>query len=238
MRFTYGSLRRPASRSPLKLEPCGRPLNEDFDDRPYRSRRGRWFLAALRADLRHADLPSCRKRQDVPGIEICTVPRRPWSGAPAAWQSNVDFLQKTIVKLSIDHQQKLDAAQPARFEGLKGRGRASLQTIVEDLQAAGEEDGRGSQEGESRKAAPAGQGCAEPAKEGTEVSGALSVSLPTRVQYIFNKRCVHARPCAGHPRVFKLRPPKERRGWPGDIGERKRTPSLLGRLCPAMTGEC
>ena len=53
-------------------------------------------------------------------------------------QSNVDFLKKTITKLSPDHQQKIDAAN-RQIEALKGAVIA-LQKIVDELQ---EEDGRG-----------------------------------------------------------------------------------------------
>jgi uncharacterized protein HemX len=49
-------------------------------------------------------------------------------------QSNVDFLQKTLTKLSADHQQKLDAAN-RQIETLKASV-ASLQKSVADLQAA------------------------------------------------------------------------------------------------------
>ena len=69
-------------------------------------------------------------------------------------QSNVDFLQKTITKLGADHQQKLDAAN-RQIEALKGAV-AGLQKIVDELQAASEEGGRGLEE-EDRAA---GQGCA------------------------------------------------------------------------------
>src|SRR5882757_10601399 len=47
--------------------------------------------------------------QDVPGIEICTV-EKTMERRTSCLQSNVDFLQKTINKLTADHQQKLDAA--------------------------------------------------------------------------------------------------------------------------------
>ena len=49
-------------------------------------------------------------------------------------QSNVDFLQKTITKLTPDHQQKIDAAN-RQIEALKSAV-AGLQKIVADLQAA------------------------------------------------------------------------------------------------------
>ena len=62
--------------------------------------------------------------QDVPGIEICTV-EKTMERRTSCLQSNVDFLQKTIAKLSADHQQKLDAANrqievaPAARDGAK-----------------------------------------------------------------------------------------------------------------------
>ena len=71
--------------------------------------------------------------QDVPGIEICTV-EKTMERRTSCLQSNVDFLQKTITKLSADHAQKLDAAN-RQIEGLKSTV-ASLQKIVDDLQAA------------------------------------------------------------------------------------------------------
>jgi hypothetical protein len=71
--------------------------------------------------------------QDVPGIEICTV-EKTMERRTSCLQSNVDFLQKTITKLGLDHQQKLDAAN-RQIEGLKSTV-ASLQKIVDDLQAA------------------------------------------------------------------------------------------------------
>src|SRR6202023_2707793 len=73
------------------------------------------------------------RAQDVPGIEICTV-EKTMERRTSCLQSNVDFLQKTITKLAADHQQKLDAAN-RQIEGLKSTV-ASLQKIVEDLQAA------------------------------------------------------------------------------------------------------
>src|SRR3954465_3174111 len=69
--------------------------------------------------------------QDVPGIEICTV-EKTMERRTSCLQSNVDFLQKTIAKLGLDHQQKLDAAK-AQIEALKSAVIA-LQRSVEDLQ--------------------------------------------------------------------------------------------------------
>jgi hypothetical protein len=73
------------------------------------------------------------RAQDVPGIEICTV-EKTMERRTSCLQSNVEFLQKTVLKLTADHQQKLDAAK-AQIEGLKA-SLASLQKIVEDLQTA------------------------------------------------------------------------------------------------------
>ena len=72
------------------------------------------------------------RAQDVPGIEICTV-EKTMERRTSCLQSNVDFLQKTIAKLSADHQQKLDAAN-RQIEGLKSTV-TGLQKIVDDLQA-------------------------------------------------------------------------------------------------------
>ena len=49
-------------------------------------------------------------------------------------QSNVNFLQKTITKLGIDNQQKIDAAN-RQIEALKSMV-AELQKTVAELQAA------------------------------------------------------------------------------------------------------
>jgi hypothetical protein len=73
------------------------------------------------------------RAQDIPGIEICTV-EKTMERRTSCLQSNVDFLQKTIAKLSADHQQKLDAAN-RQIEGLK-TSVASLQKVVDDLQAS------------------------------------------------------------------------------------------------------
>jgi prophage DNA circulation protein len=77
--------------------------------------------------------PARARAQDVPGIEICTV-EKTMERRTSCLQSNVDFLQKTITKLSADHQQKLEAAR-AQIEGLKATV-AGLQKTVDDLQAA------------------------------------------------------------------------------------------------------
>jgi uncharacterized protein HemX len=71
--------------------------------------------------------------QDVPGIEICTV-EKTMERRTSCLQSNVDFLQKTISKLTLDHQQKLDAAN-RQIDALK-TSLAGLQKTIGDLQAA------------------------------------------------------------------------------------------------------
>src|SRR3954451_19787884 len=69
--------------------------------------------------------------QDVPGIEICTV-EKIMERRTSCLQSNVDFLQKTITKLGIDHQQKIDAAN-RQIEALKATI-AGLQKRLEETQ--------------------------------------------------------------------------------------------------------
>jgi len=71
--------------------------------------------------------------QDVVGMEICTV-EKTMERRTSCLQSNVDFLQKTITKLTTDHQLKFDAAN-RQIEGLKATV-LSLQKTVGDLQSA------------------------------------------------------------------------------------------------------
>ena len=73
------------------------------------------------------------RAQDVPGIEICTV-EKTMERRTSCLQSNVDFLHKTITRLTADHQQKLDAAS-RQIDSLKMTV-AGLQKAVDDLQAA------------------------------------------------------------------------------------------------------
>src|SRR6516162_1689038 len=72
------------------------------------------------------------RAQDIPGIEICTV-EKTMERRTSCLQSNVDFLQKTITKLTGDYQQRLDAAN-RQIEVLKAAA-VSLQKTVNDLQA-------------------------------------------------------------------------------------------------------
>jgi alanyl-tRNA synthetase len=99
--------------------------------------------------------------QDVPGIEICTV-EKTMERRTSCLQSNVDFLQKTITKLAADHQQKLDAAN-RQIEGLKSAV-ATLQKMVDDLQAAQKKAG----EDQKKKAETPPARDAPAAKEGAK----------------------------------------------------------------------
>ena len=101
-------------------------------------------------------LPQAARAQDVPGIEICTV-EKTMERRTSCLQSNVDFLQKTITKLSIDNQRKLDAAN-RQIEALKA-SMASLEKLVEEQKKAIEE---------IRKAAPPPKNAAPAAKEGAK----------------------------------------------------------------------
>jgi seryl-tRNA synthetase len=78
-----------------------------------------------------AGWPVHTRAQDVPGIEICTV-EKTMERRTSCLQSNVDFLMKTINKLTLDHQQKLDAAN-RQVEALKSTV-AGLQKVANDLQ--------------------------------------------------------------------------------------------------------
>src|SRR5215470_6857793 len=92
---------------------------------------GRIVFAAIAAIA--CVLPATVHAQDVPGIEICTV-EKTMERRTSCLQSNVDFLQKTINKLTADHQQKIDAAN-RQIEALKSVA-ASLQKTVEELRTA------------------------------------------------------------------------------------------------------
>src|SRR6201986_4375123 len=93
---------------------------------------GRISVAVLAA-LIWAQVPVRTLAQDVPGIEICTV-EKTMERRTSCLQSNVDFLQKTVTKLMIDHQQKIDAAV-RQIESLKATS-AGLQRSFDELQTA------------------------------------------------------------------------------------------------------
>jgi hypothetical protein len=86
-----------------------------------------------------ASWPATVHAQDVPGIEICTV-EKTMERRTSCLQSNVDFLQKTINKLTSDHQQKIDAAN-RQIEALKGAV-IGLQKLVSELHGAEQGGGR------------------------------------------------------------------------------------------------
>jgi paraquat-inducible protein B len=121
---------------------------------------GRTFFVALIA-AHCLLLPAAVFGQDVPGIEICTV-EKTMERRTSCLQSNVDFLMKTINKLALDHQQKIDAAN-RQIEGLKATV-ASLQKIVDELQAAQKKTA----EEAKKKDAPPAKDAAPAAKEGAK----------------------------------------------------------------------
>jgi TolA-binding protein len=110
--------------------------------------------------------PATVHAQDVPGIEICTV-EKTMERRTSCLQSNVDFLQKTITKLTTDHQQKIDATN-RQIEALKGAV-IGLQKLVTDMQAAQgkAEDAKKAAPPAAKDAAPAAKDAAPP-KEGAK----------------------------------------------------------------------
>jgi prefoldin subunit 5 len=71
--------------------------------------------------------------QDVPGIEICTA-EKTMERRTSCLQSNVNFLMRTITKLTQDNQHKLDVAN-RQIDALKASV-VSLQAKVHELQTA------------------------------------------------------------------------------------------------------
>jgi hypothetical protein len=107
-----------------------------------------------------ASSPATVHAQDVPGIEICTV-EKTMERRTSCLQSNVDFLQKTITKLTTDHQQKTDAAN-RQIEASKGAV-IGLQKVVSELQAQNK-----AAEDAKKAATPAAKDAAPAAKDGTK----------------------------------------------------------------------
>src|SRR5215471_9791146 len=95
---------------------------------------GRIVFAAMVAVI--CASPLCGYAQDVPGIEICTV-EKTMERRTSCLQSNVDFLQKTISKLALDTQRRIDATT-RQIDGLKATV-ASLEKLVEEQKKAIEE---------------------------------------------------------------------------------------------------
>jgi hypothetical protein len=110
--------------------------------------------------------PVTVRAQDVPGIEICTV-EKTMERRTSCLQSNVDFLQKTINKLTTDNQQKLDAAN-RQIEALKA-AIVSLQKVVVELQSAQKaaEDAKKATSPAAKDPTPAAKDAA-PAKDGAK----------------------------------------------------------------------
>ena len=106
-----------------------------------------------------ASMPATVHAQDVPGIEICTV-EKTMERRTSCLQSNVDFLQKTITKLTSDHQQKIDASN-RQIEALKNAV-IGLQKVVGELQAQNK-----AAEDAKKATTPAAKD-AVPAKDGTK----------------------------------------------------------------------
>src|SRR5215467_5810406 len=96
---------------------------------------GRIFSAGL-ALTALAQMPLPASAQDVPGIEICTV-EKTMERRTSCLQSNVDFLQKTITKLSLDNQRRIDAAA-RQIDALKANV-ASLEKLAEEQKKTIEE---------------------------------------------------------------------------------------------------
>jgi hypothetical protein len=119
----------------------------------------RIFVAAPALALLTA-IPVELRAQDIPGIEICTV-EKTMERRTSCLQSNVDFLQKTINKLSADHQQKLDAAN-RQIEALKVTV-AGLQKMIADQQTAQKQ-----MADDLKKQAEPAKGATAPAKEGAK----------------------------------------------------------------------
>jgi TolA-binding protein len=112
-----------------------------------------------------ASAPATVHAQDVPGIEICTA-EKTMERRTSCLQSNVDFLQKTITKLTTDHQQKMDAAN-RQIEALKSAV-VTLQKVVNELKTAQSkpaEDAKKDAAPAAKDAAPAAKDAAPAAKD-------------------------------------------------------------------------
>ena len=120
----------------------------------------------LIATLLMAAFPAGVHAQDVPGIEICTV-EKTMERRTSCLQSNVDFLQKTITKLTTDHQQKVDASN-RQIDALKNAV-ISLQKVVSELAAQNKaaDDAKKAATPAAKDATPAAKDAA-PAKDGTK----------------------------------------------------------------------
>src|SRR5215470_3961909 len=91
----------------------------------------RIFFAAIAALMPSMLVRGELRAQDIPGIEICTV-EKTMERRTSCLQSNIDFLQKSMTKLTADYQRKLEAAN-RRSESWKAAA-VSLQKKCDDLQ--------------------------------------------------------------------------------------------------------
>ena len=96
----------------------------------------------------------------VSGIQICTV-EKTMERRTSCLQSNVDFLQKTITKLTTDNRQKIDASN-RQIEALKSAV-IGLQKMVAELQTA-----QSKAADDAKKAGTPAAKDAAPAKEGAK----------------------------------------------------------------------
>jgi prefoldin subunit 5 len=71
--------------------------------------------------------------QDIPGVEICTQ-ERDLNRRTSCLQSNIEFLQKQMMKQAAETQQKLSAAA-TEISSLKGTVEM-LRARIDQLQAA------------------------------------------------------------------------------------------------------
>ena len=125
------------------------------DEMISRTARIKWIAALVIAAF-----PASVHAQDVPGIEICTV-EKTMERRTSCLQSNVDFLQKTITKLTTDNRQKIDASN-RQIEALKSAV-IGLQKMVAELQTA-----QSKAADDAKKAGTPAAKDAAPAKEGAK----------------------------------------------------------------------
>ena len=126
---------------------------------------GRLVVAAGSALLLLMQVRAPVFAQDIPGIEICTA-EKTMERRTSCLQSNVDFLQKTITRLTLDHQQKIDAAK-AQIEALKATI-AGLQKALVDLQAAQKQTVDDTKAQPAKSASPPGNEAPPAKKDGAK----------------------------------------------------------------------
>jgi prefoldin subunit 5 len=114
---------------------------------------GRIRIAAVVACATFMLLAKAGHAQDVPGIEICTV-EKTMERRTSCLQSNVDFLQKTITKLALDSQRRIDAAN-RQVDALKASV-VSLEKLVEEQKKVIEEVKKAAEDAKKTPAAKEG----------------------------------------------------------------------------------